>query len=194
MSTIRLGARIDGRGGWLVACACFAAPLGALAPPALVAQETTVLACDEADQNPWVAQNRTRWVDENDLVAFATASAGEPSTCEWEIRLWQGSEYRTLTMGFDGGLEFTLETMPPGIRIVHLRASGGFPDPDAAVGALRALTERRGLDIDWSSPDADVWDGLDVQQFWDPEPGLNASATIGRRGDTIVMLRWSIAP
>ena len=89
---------------------------------------------------------------------------------------------------------FTLETMPPGIQIVELSAPDGFVDPDTAVTALRSLAERMGVSIDWSTAEESEVQGVTVQQYWDPEPGLNASASVGRIGQVIVLLRWSIAP
>lgn len=185
------GARIAARLG-LTTLACLVSAAVTVCP--LLAQQESVTPCGDPDGHEWIAVTRDQVMERNELVAFAVETAGDPASCEGSVTVWQGEEYGHLRIGFDGGVEFSLETMPPGILIMELGAEGGFADADAAVEALRRLTERMGVSIDWTMPEESEQDGIQVRQYWDPEPGLNASATVGRSGGRVISLRWSIAP
>jgi len=170
----------------LVGAAAFMSPVSA--------QDRTFTRCDDPDGHPWIAQSRDRVMTTNELVALATTAAGDPASCEGSVTVWQGEEYRLLRIGFEHGVDFSLETMPPGVQMMGLSASDGFIDADAALQALRDLTERMGVSIDWTMAEERQSEGVDIEQYWDPDPGLNASASVGRSSGTIVSLRWSIAP
>jgi hypothetical protein len=58
---------------------------------------------------------------------------------------------------------------------------------------LAAYTARVGVSIDWTVPEIATDGGERVETFWDPEAGLNASASLVFRDGILVRLRFSMA-
>ncbi len=82
---------------------------------------------------------------------------------------------------------------PPESSVSTLRASSGFGDEGLVRRALRQYTSDIGLAIDWTTPEISMEGAEVVHVLWDPEPGLNASASlIFARGD-LLAVRVSMA-
>jgi len=149
--------------------------------------------CDDPAADPWVVGMRDRVLSGNALHVFAQAQFGDAIGCDGQVTdEFEGSKYGVLTLRYDGA-DLTVETMPFTVMIVTLTADRGFPSEEAAVEALRAYTSGQGLDVDYETPEISTIDGAVQHQYWDPEPGLNASATIVRRGGRVEAIRFSIA-
>lgn len=162
------------------------------APP--VATPTHRRACEGPDADPWVSDFRTRVESYDRLYRFAVERFGAPTSCEGQITMeFDGANFGSLRFGFAGGMSYSVESMPPETSIAFLRAPGGFVDVDAVRSLLEAHTAAIGLAIDWSAPEIGEEDGEVVHTFWDPEPGLNASASLIFIGDALVGIRVSMA-
>lgn len=149
------------------------------------------LPCDGPD--PWVVDFRDRVLAYNGLAAFAVAEYGAPVSCEGRVTTeFDGRPYGQLMVGFPGGVSLVVETQPIETSIVTLRDPGGFDDPGAAEDALRAYAEGVGVSIDWSRPERSTEGGASVESFWDPEPGLNAAASLVTSEGRLVAVRFSM--
>lgn len=150
--------------------------------------------CDDPDADPWVAQLRDRMISFNLLVAHAIELNGSPLTCEGAVTSeFDGAKYGTLTLGFDHGMTFVVETMPPETSIVTLRTGSGFDDEVSARRLLETYSAGVGVDIDWESATETAEGEELVSSYWDPDPGLNASASLIFLDDTLVAIRFSMA-
>ena len=153
------------------------------------------LPCEAPDADAWVADFRSRIESYDDLYRFAVERFGPPVSCEGEI----GSEFDGVLFGsllftFAGGVTYSVETMPIETSISVLRHPTGFEDPEAMREALAADALRTGLRIDWSAPpEVGEVDGEVVHTYWDPESGLNASASLIYAGEALVAVRLSMA-
>lgn len=150
--------------------------------------------CDGPDTDPWVTDFRDRVVAYSSLYAFAAEQYGEWVSCDAEIRTeFDGRRFGIIRFGFGDDIELGVETMPPETSIVTLSSASGFEDEEAVLQALRAYTAGRGLAIDWDTPEAET-DGDEVTHiYWDPEPGLNASARVVRVDGVVTSVRFSMA-
>ena len=155
-----------------------------------VAQE-----CGASDADPWIVETAERVNQYDGLLRFAIEAAGDPVTCEGTVTAdFDGRSFGVIVFGFEDGTSFEFETMPPEISLVTLRAPEGFRDPEEVLAALRSYAAGRGLSIDWGTPERSE-DGHEVtEQFWDPAPGLNASASVIRTGGVLVAVRIALAP
>jgi len=76
---------------------------------------------------------------------------------------------------------------------VVLTRPDGFDD-DGAIAALRRHANDIGLRIDWEAPPERTVDGDETTDtFWDPDSGLNASASVVRVGESLRSVRLSMA-
>lgn len=151
--------------------------------------------CDDPSTEPWVAQTVERVRTYDDLLAFAVARFGEPTECEGAVTSeFDGSHFGLVRFDFAGGQTFALETTPPAVSIVTLGAVRGFDDSEGVVEAVRQYAAGRGLSIDWDEPEPGSSDEGETEQFWDPDPGLNASVTLTRVDGRLVAVRVSMAP
>ncbi|NNF14882.1 MAG: hypothetical protein HKN72_16765 [Gemmatimonadetes bacterium] len=129
------------------------------------------------------------------LYGFAVASLGEPTECEGMVTTeFDGAAFGVVRYGFASGVTFELETMPPSVSIVILRAPNGFEDAAAVVRAVREYASGRGLSIDWTAPERTSDETGVTEQFWDPDPGLNGSVSLTRAEGVLVTVRVSMAP
>lgn len=150
--------------------------------------------CDDPTADPWVTGFRDRIVAYSSLYAFATEQYGEPASCDAEIGMeFDGRSFGIIRFGFGDGIELSVETMPPETSIVTLGSQTGFEAEEPVLEALRAYTAGRGLEIDWNAPEIEA-DGNEVTRvYWDPEPGLNASARVARVDGVLRWVRFSMA-
>ena len=138
---------------------------------------------------------RQRVVSFDGLYRFVVERYGPPSSCEGEITMeFDGARFGTLAFGFAGGVTYAVETLPPEASVRALSAPGGFDGPEEVREAVTAYATDIGLDIDWTNPQVATEDGFETRTFWDPEPGLNASATLVYSGRTLVGVRLGLAP
>ena len=150
--------------------------------------------CEGPDVDPWVSDFRMRVESYDELYAFAVERFGTPTSCEGEITTeFDGAPFGSLRFGFAGGVSYAVETMPIETSIAVLRAPAGFEDPEAVRGTLEAHAARIGLAIDWTSPEVTAEGDELVRTYGDPDPGLNASASLIYAGETLVGIRLSMA-
>jgi hypothetical protein len=74
----------------------------------------------------------------------------------------------------------------------HERTRGLVQRCDHAA-ARRETAAGIGLSIDWSTPEITSEAGEEVHTFWDPEPGLNASASLIYVGGVLMGVRLGMA-
>lgn len=151
-------------------------------------------ACDGPDGDPWVTATADRVPRFDGMFAFAIEHHGEATGCSGRVTdEFDGARFGVVTWTFTGGVVFELQTMPPETSRVSLRVPEGFEDPVAATAALRAYTDGIGVAIDWDAPQVLLEGDAEVRSHWDPESGLNASASLVFVGEALVELRFSMA-
>jgi hypothetical protein len=154
----------------------------------------TYAPCDGPDADAWVSSLRDRVVMYDGLARFAGIQFGEPIGCEGEVTTeFDGARYGVLTLTFPTGVSLTVETQPIETSIVTLRAASGFESGTAVEAALRAYTAQVGVSIDWDDAEESVDGAETTQTFWDPDSGLNASASLVTSGGALVAVRFSMA-
>lgn len=150
--------------------------------------------CAGPGADPWVTDFRDRVVAYSSLAAWAAERFGPPTRCEGErTDEFDGAVYGVLRLGFAAGVTLEAETMPIETSVTTLRAPDGFPDEAAARTALREDAERVGLRIDWTSPEITTAGGERTERYRDPDPGLNAAASLVWAGDRLVEIGVSMA-
>lgn len=153
------------------------------------------VACEGAGVDPWVTGLRDRFLRFDELAHFAIEAYGSPPLCEGSVTTeFEGSKFGMVLLTFDGGATLTVETMPPRVSRVILRDPDGFADAEAVRAALVSYAAGTGLNVDWDAPRASTEGGERVESYWDPEPGLNASAALVFSEDVLVAVRLSLAP
>jgi hypothetical protein len=153
-----------------------------------------LLPCEGAGADPWVTELRDRAMSSDMLANYADNLYGPPVSCEGAVTSeFDGSKFGMVRLGFAKGVTFSVETMAPETSIVTLRSPAGFEDKASARRALETYSASVGLRIDWTAP-TETKEGTErVQSFWDPDPGVNGSASFVFLGDTLVALRFSMA-
>ncbi len=150
--------------------------------------------CEGPDADPWVTGLRDRVISLNPLVDYTVDLYGLPLTCEGTVTSeFDGSKFGAVRLGFAEGVTFEVETMPPETSVVTLRDPLGFDDEASARQILGAYSSDFGLQIDWTAPTVTAEGDERVQSFWDPDAGLNGSASFFFLEDTLVALRFSVA-
>ena len=150
--------------------------------------------CEGPDADPWVTGLRDRVMSLNQLVGYAVERYGPPLTCAGTVTSeFDGSKFGAVRLGFAEGVTFEVETMAPETSIVTLRASLGFDDEASARQILETYSSDFGLRIDWTAPTVTQQGDERVQSYWDPEAGLNGSASFLFLENTLVALRFSTA-
>ncbi len=96
--------------------------------------------------------------------------------------------------GFMGHLAPDIETMPPETSVVTLRTNSGLPDEESARQLLERYSTDVGLEIDWTAPTSSAEGAERQQTFWDPDLGVNGSASFIYREDVLVSLQLAFAP
>lgn len=151
--------------------------------------------CSGRDVDPWVVAAAERLRGYDGLLGFAVAELGQPVECEGMVTdEFDGSSYGVVRFRFSGGATFELETMPPSVTITTLHAPAGFDDPERVIEAVRSYTNGLGLSIDWTDSERTMDGQATTEQFWDPDPGLNASASLTSVSGVLVTVRVSLAP
>lgn len=160
------------------------APTGALPLP-----------CDDPLADAWVRDARDRVLSFDGLVRYAVERYGEPTTCEGAVTTeFDGMLFGTLRLTFAGGAIFEMETMPPEASVVTLQRPEGFDDASGLREAFVRYVNDIGVEVDWTAtPEITEQDGRRTEQYWDPDTGLNASASLVFEGDRLVAVRFSMA-
>ena len=162
--------------------------------PAVEAVGLLAFACDGPDVDPWVTATAGRVPRYDAIFAFAVGLYGEATGCTGRVTdEFDGARFGVVTWTFMGGVVFELQTMPPETSRVSLSVPEGFEDPVAATASLRAYTDGVGVAIDWDAPDVSLDGDAEVRSYWDPDSGLNASASLVFVGEVLVELRFSMA-
>ena len=172
---------------WALA-SCAVASAQAVQPP------VSGPACEGPDVDPWVTGLRDRALSSNQLAAYALERYGPLLHCTGLVTTeFDGAKFGIVRLEFTGGVILTIETMPPETSIVSLRAGAGFGDAGALRRVLEAYAAGAGLHIDWTAPTVTREGDERRATFWDPDPGLNASATLLFVQDTLVAVGVSMA-
>lgn len=151
--------------------------------------------CDGPGVDPWIGELRDRVLSYNGLALWAVEAYGAPRSCDGAVTdEFDGAKFGAVTLGFADGVALTVQTMPPEVSIVSLRAPDGFADESAVLQSLRAYAAARGLSIDWDAPPETSVDGDEsTATYWDPEVGLNGSASVVTVDSVLVEVRVSMA-
>lgn len=151
--------------------------------------------CGGADADTWVIQQAERIRSHDGLFRFSVAEFGSPVECEGIVtQEFDGSKFGKLTFHFHGGATFERETMPPLVVVVTLSRRAGFIDPSGVEEAVRAYTSASGLTIAWDVRERSVDGEVITERFWDPDPGLNASASFTWSAGVLTSVRVAQAP
>jgi hypothetical protein len=150
--------------------------------------------CDGPGVDPWISSLRDRVMTYDDLARFAEDRFGPPTACEGTVTTeFDGSKFGALLMGFAGGVSLEVVTMPIESSVTTLRADAGFRDEAEIRQVLKRYASGLGLAIDWSTPEV-LTDGAElIHRFWDPESGINASASLIFSEDRLVAICVSMA-
>lgn len=150
--------------------------------------------CDGASADPLVTELRDR-LERGELARFAGDHFGARTACEGLVTTeFDGRTFGIVRLTYPQGVSLSLETMPPETSIVVLTRPDGFDADDRAIAALRRHAKDIGLRIDWEAPPEQTVDGdKTIHTFWDPDSGLNASASVVRVGESLRSLRLSMA-
>jgi len=152
------------------------------------------LPCDDPAADAWVAAQRDRVISANGLEAFASEVFGAWTACSGEVTTrFDGTSFGVVVLRHGDAAVLRVETMPPETSLVTLRALEGFPDEPSAREALEAYARAIGVSPDWRRPEIAREGELEVRGYADPDPGLNATASLVYRGDTLVELRFTLA-
>ncbi len=128
-------------------------------------------------------------------AGLALTWQGAPVSCEGGADSeFDGSRFGSVEVGFRNGLVFAVRTFAPEGSVTRVRLEDGFDDPDLVLAAARDHAEGFGLRVDWSLPDVSTEEGLRVERYWDPEPGLNASVSLLWDAARLVEVRITAAP
>lgn len=151
--------------------------------------------CDGADTDPFVGELRDRVLAYSGLAAHAVERHGPVVACIGAVTDdFDGMRFGEVTLRFEDGVELQVATQPPESSVAELRAPDGFADPEATIAALRLYAEGIGLRVDWSTPEIEAGpDGERIEWYWDPDPGLNASASLVYATGRLVAIRLSMA-
>lgn len=150
--------------------------------------------CEGPDVDPWITDFRDRVVSYNELARHAIAQYGEPISCESAVTAeFDGARFGMLILGFSGGVALHSETMPPETSVTTLSSDVGFADEAEMRQVLERYTRGVGFAIDWTAPDVITEGSEVVHQYWDPDPGLNASASLVFSDGRLVAVRVSWA-
>jgi hypothetical protein len=175
----------------LLALLVLAAPTDAFAR----GEPTAAEPCEGPGALPWAIDFRDRMLAYDGLTGFAVEEYGAPVACEGTITdEFDGAVFGTLLLTFSGGVTVESETFPPESNVTMLRSATGFADEAALREVVRAYAAGIGLRIDWSTdPEVTLEGDERVERYWDPDPGLNASASLVFRGGALVAVGVGMA-
>lgn len=150
--------------------------------------------CEGPGVDPWITGFRDRVMAYDQLARFAEERFGVSTACEGTVTMeFDGAKFGTLLVRFPGGYSLKVVTMPIESSVVTLRADPAFSDESEIRGVLQDYVRGLGLSIDWTAPEEEV-DGAEVvHRFWDPESGLNASASLIFSEGRLVAISVSMA-
>lgn len=150
--------------------------------------------CEGPEVDRWVTDFRDRITAYHGLAHFASEQFGSPTGCQGRVTTeFDGMMFGILVLKFAEGLSLEVETFPPETTVTTLRTAWGFDDETLVREALRAHAADTGLAVDWTTPEVTMDGNEEVHTFWDPEPGLNASASLIYRNSRLVAVRLSMA-
>ena len=145
--------------------------------------------------DPWAAGLAERSLTYGALGRFATTWQGAPVSCEGGVETeFDGRSFGYVRVEFGNGMVFAVQTFPPEASVTRLTLESGFEDPELLSAVVRDHTRGFGLRVDWSAPEVSEEGGRTVETYWDPEPGLNASASFVRAAGRLVEVRISASP
>ena len=128
------------------------------------------------------------------LARFAARSYGAPLNCEGERTTeFDGAWFGNVRLTFESDVTLEVSTMPPESSVVILSSPTGFADDERIRDALVDYGTERGLAVDWSAPEITSNDDDVVHTYWDPDPGLNASASLVYSRGVLVAVRAGMA-
>jgi len=136
-------------------------------------------ACNRPDAPPWLARTYDHVMHHDDLASYAIRELGPPTDCSGQVTAtFDGNDFGSLRLEFDGGQVFQVDTFPPESSFVTLTDSTGLKDEDEVLETLRRYAAGIGLEIDWSDPVEEIDRDYRNVSFRDPDVGLNASTEL----------------
>lgn len=150
--------------------------------------------CDAPDAPAWIAHTQSFVLKYDQLAGFAVEHFGPPTSCEGKVTgEFDGTDFGMVRLRFPGGATFEMETQPPEASVASLTDSSGFDDETAVRDVLKKYTDEIGLEIDWSDTTFSAEGTERSETYWDPDDGMNASAGLVFRRDTLISVRVSLA-
>jgi hypothetical protein len=141
-----------------------------------------------------VTDLRDRVLDDDGLAQFAVLTYGAPIACDGSRTVeFSGTWFGSVRLTFAGGATLEVATSPPESSVVTLGVPSGFGDEARVREALVDNTADQGLAIDWSAPEISSSGPEEIHTFWDPDPGLNASASLIYSDGILVAVRTGMA-
>ena len=154
----------------------------------------TAQPCDRPDAPAWVTHTHNYVLKYDQLAGYAVQHYGAPASCEGKVTSkFDGTDFGTVRLDFDGGATFEMETQPPEASLATLADHSGLDDEAAVRDVLRTYTDDIGLEIDWSDTTSVAEGDRRIETYWDPDDGMNASARLVFRRDTLISVRVSMA-
>jgi hypothetical protein len=142
----------------------------------------------------WVGEESRRWVQNSRLVKSATNEFGLWTGCLGRVEdHFDGAEYGTVRLTFEGEVSLSLTTMPISTSITSWESVHGFEREDAVRAAVRDHTEAIGVEIDWETAEREEDAEGVLERLWDPEPGMNASVSFRYVSGRLVSVTFSMA-
>ena len=128
------------------------------------------------------------------LARLAAQSYGAPLTCEGDrTSEFDGAWFGNVRLTFESDVTLEVSTMPPESSVVILRSPTGFANEERIREALVDYAADRGLAVEWSTPEITSNGDDVVHTYWDPDPGLNASASLVYSRGVLVAVRAGMA-
>ena len=160
----------------------------------LVFLRLATVPCEGPGVDPWITEIRDRVMAFDQLAKYAVELYGLPLSCDGSVTdEFDGRKFGVLRLVFAEGVTFRIETMPPETSIITLRSSTGFDDEDAMRQVLETYSVNVGLRIDWTAPTEAMEDDERIQAYWDPDSGVNGSASLVYSESALVAVRFSMA-
>ncbi|NNF29680.1 MAG: hypothetical protein HKN73_20825 [Gemmatimonadetes bacterium] len=151
--------------------------------------------CEEEGSDPWVRQLSSDLLARDGLLSFALSEFGPVVACAGEVtQRFDGRTFGQIAFEVGGGVTVEFETMPPAVWTATVSHPNGFVEETRLLEVARSYAAGLGLQVVWDGPERSSREGVDREQYWDPDPGLNGSVTVMRRQGVLVAIRVSMAP
>lgn len=151
--------------------------------------------CEDSGVHPWVRETASNLLERDGLLRFAMSEFGEVASCEGRVtQEFDETTFGQIVFELESGVALEFETMPPAVRLAALWHPSGFAQELRILDAAREYARGLGLAVEWEDPERSSREGIEAEAYWDPDPGMNGSVTLMRRGGVLVGVTVSLAP